>query len=166
MLENEKDVEVASNDTQKLIDEAVAQALAKAKEEAESKFNNAMAKARVEKEKEIAKIREDATLTAEEKAKKEKEEELALTKEENARLKSEIKNKTINEKLVENKLPAFFKNDVRLINATDDELDATIKIITKEFEETKVVSQHGTTPPKGTSGKNTLESELERLKNL
>lgn len=166
MLENEKDVEVASNDTQKLIDEAVAQALAKAKEEAESKFNNAMAKARVEKEKEIAKIREDATLTAEEKAKKEKEEELALTKEENARLKSEIKNKTINEKLVENKLPAFFKNDVRLINATDDELDATIKIITKEFEETKVVNQHGTTPPKGTSGKNTLESELERLKNL
>lgn len=148
---------------QKLIDEAVAQAVAKANEEAESKFNNAMAKARVEKEKEIAKIKESATLTAEEKAKKEKEEELIATQEENARLKTEIKNKIINEKLVESKLPAFFKNDVRLINATDTELDATIKVIAKEYEETKVVNQRGTPPPMGTSGTQTTEDGIKEL---
>lgn len=151
---------------QKLIDEAVAQALAKAKEEAEAKLNNLMAKARLEKEKEIAKIKEDATLTAEEKAKREKEEELTTTKEENARLKTEIKNKIINEKLAESKLPSFFKHDVRLINATETELDAIVKTISKEYEDTKVVNQHGTTPPKGTSGSNTLDGEIERLKTL
>ncbi len=172
MLLDEKGNPIAegTNDTtvEEKIKEAVAEALKKAKEEHEARFNQQMAKMRKEKDDAVIKAKEEVLLSAEEKAKKEKEEELKETQEENARLKRTIKEKTIAEKLAEQELPIFLKNDSRLVNGKDEEIEDVVKLIAKEFKEATVNKSKGTPPPLGTGlgSQGSGTNEIERLMKL
>ena len=163
-MPNEEEITTASSEEQqKKIDEAVAKALAKAKEENEAKLNAIMAKTRIENEKALAKAKEEASLTAEEKAKKVQKEEFKATKEELERLKNELKTKTINEKLNERQLPHFFRNDVRLINSNGEEIDKVVDTIAKEWKEVSLPSQKGTPAPSG-KGVGSSDTKQEKYK--
>ena len=163
MTDETKNTNASSEETKKQIEEAVAQALAKAKEESEAKLNALMAKTRIENEKALAKAKEEASLTAEEKAKKEQEEEFKSAKEELERLKSELKSKTINEKLNERQLPPFFKNDIRIINSNDEEIDKVVETIAKEWKEVSSSGSKGTPAPNG-KGIGSADTKAEKFK--
>lgn len=51
-----------------------------------------------------------------------------------AELRSFKKGKVIEERLAKEGLPTFLKNDARLLNASDDDFDKTLKEVKKEYE--------------------------------
>jgi len=155
------------------IDEAVKKATDEVSAKLVKEHNEQMAqqriKAKEEQEKAVKKAVDEANLSAEEKAKKEVEEQRKLEQEELAQLRLEKKINDRAKKLAESELPDFFKNDSRLINAKDEDVDEVIKTIKEEY--TKVLPKGATTStninattPSG--GKSKEEQELERLRNL
>lgn len=118
--------------------EAITKAIAERELELKKKHDEEMAqlriKAKAEKEDAIKKAEENAKLTADEKAKKEFEEQRKKDDEELAQLRLEKKLNERREKLVKAGVPEVFKNDSRLINADDGDLDTVIKTIESDWK--------------------------------
>ena len=120
--------------------EAELQALldAKATEVTDSltaKHNSDMANLRKKHEEEIKKTKEQANLTAEQLAEQRAKEQQEHDAQELNELRQFKKNTVLSEKLKKEGLPDFFKNDTRLLNAEDGNLDKVIKDIKKEYEQ-------------------------------
>lgn len=152
------------------VEEQIALAVEKTNAEWEAKFNakvNEIAKSTRER---YAKEAEKEKMSAEERAKVEYEERInTLTEELNAH-KTEIKTRKINEAILQNELPQYYKNDVRLINADDTNFDKVIKSIKSEHNEyLKSVLNKGvksTAPDSSgtqTSGNSTQKSILAKV---
>lgn len=118
--------------------EAIAKAVAEKQAELEKKHNEDMANLRIkskqEKDEAVKKAEENAKLTAEEKAKKELEEQQKAEHDELVALRQEKKLNERAKKLVDAGVPEMFKNDSRLINAEDNEVDNVIKTIGEEWK--------------------------------
>ena len=146
------------------IEEQIAQAVEKTNAEWEAKFNakvNEIAKSTRER---YAKEAEKEKMSAEERAKVEYEERInTLTEELNAH-KTEIKTRKINEAILQNELPQYYKNDVRLINADETNFDKIVKSIKAEHNEyLKSVLKTGvkSTAPES-SGTQTSDNSLQK----
>lgn len=100
------------------------------KAELESKHNATMTKVRKDHENEINKLK----LNEEDRLKAEKEEQEKALAEELTSLRAFKRDTIISKRLEKEQLPAYFKNDSRLINANDDkELDTAIKSIKTDY---------------------------------
>ena len=166
---------LTEEELQKKIDEAVKKATEETSAKLEKAHNESMAqqriKAKEEQEKAVAKAVAEANLSAEEKAKKEIEEQRKAEQEELAQLRLEKKVNDRAKKLAEAELPDFFKNDTRLINAEDEQVDEVIKTIKEEYSKVlpkgaTISTNVMTNTPSGQPQKTKEQLELERLRKL
>ena len=112
---------------------------AKVKEETEklvSKHNGEMATMRQRHDAELKKAKEEANLSAEELAKRKVEEQNEIQQKELSELRAYKKSSELSQKLEKAGLPTYFKNDTRLLNANDNDVDGVIKEVKKEYEAT------------------------------
>lgn len=116
---------------QELIDAKISEAV----DTLTAKHNSDMANMRKKHESELAKAKEQANMSAEELAKRKMEEQQKANEEELAELRTYKKQSIISTKLSEAKLPQYFKNDSRLLNAEEGDYDKVIKNISKEYAE-------------------------------
>ena len=120
---------------EKTLQEQIDEAVAKTNAEWEAKFQakvNEIAKATRER---YAKEAEREKMTAEEKVKADYEDKITSLTEELGKKTKEIKDRKINEAILSNELPSYYKNDIRLINADDENFDKVIKDIKTEHND-------------------------------
>lgn len=113
--------------TQSELDAKIKEAVDTATESLISKHNGEMAKMR----KENTDLR-NASKTQEQL----KEEQDQAVQNELNELRAFKKGKVIEEKLAKENMPSYFKNDARLLNASDDDFDKTLAKVKKEYEAT------------------------------
>ena len=99
-----------------------------------AKHNSDMANMRKKHDDEIAKVKNQANMSAEQIAEQKYKEQQEHDAQELAELRQFKKNTVLGEKLKKEGLPDYFKNDTRLLNAEDGNIDKVIKDIKKEFE--------------------------------
>lgn len=171
-MENNELKSYSQEELDKAIQEAVSKAVSEATETQTKKHNEEMAqlriKAKAEQEKAIEKAKEDATLSADELAKKKVEEDIKAKDLELSELRTFKKQAEIEKSLADNQLPAFFKNDSRLLNASDDERAEVIKTIKEEYTQTLPSGSTVDTNvvATGNAGKSKADQELESFRNL
>ena len=166
---------LTEEELQKKIDEAVKKATDETTAKLVKEHNENMAqqriKAKEEQEKAVKKAVDEANLTAEQKAQKELEEQRKADQEELAQLRLEKKVNDRAKKLSEAELPDFFKNDTRLLNAEDEQVDDVIKTIKEEWSKVlpkgaTVSTNVVTDTPSGQTKKTKEQLELERARKL
>jgi len=149
MAEEEKVAVTEEEKIAKAKADAKAEAIAELEETYKKKFNETSAAERKSYEKKLA----DSKLSQEELIKKEREDEFNRLTEENKALKGE-KSKMLREQVItKNQLPNHYLNDVRLLNAKDEELPEIAKTLQKEHTEyVKELTKGsvGNTAPKST----------------
>lgn len=115
---------------QDLIDAKVNEAVDKLN----AKHNGEMATMRQKHDAELKKAKEQANLSAEEIAQQKIKEQQEADQKELAELRAYKKSGEISKRLAKEGLPDFFKNDTRLLNAEDGDLDKVVKDIKKEYD--------------------------------
>lgn len=100
-----------------------------------AKHNSDMANARKKYDDDIRKAKEQANLTAEELAQQKIKEQQEADQKELSELRQYKKSAEISSRLAKEGLPSYFKNDTRLLNASDDELDKVVKVVKSEYEQ-------------------------------
>lgn len=172
------EIKMTQEELDKKIEEAVNKAKAEQEAELKRKHDGEMAQLRMsEKEKldkAVKKAQDEANLTAEERAKKaleekqkQDEEERKAKDQELEELRSKVKMRERADKLKEAGVPDIFKNDTRLLNAKDEEVDEVIKTIQKEFSQIAPKSAIIDTNVHGGNGqqKTAEELQLEQARN-
>ena len=121
--------------TEQELNDLIAAKVQEATAEQEAKHNGQMATLRKKYDDDLKKAKEQAGKTAEELAKERIKEQQEHDAQELTELRQFKKNTVLSEKLKKEGLPDFFKNDTRLLNAEDGNLDKVIKDIKKEYEQ-------------------------------
>ena len=133
---DENTITLTQEELQTKIDEAISVAT----QDLVKKHNTEMYNAR----KEIKELK-NANLSQEEIEQKVREEQDESLRNELAELRSFKKQSVLADKLAKEGLPAYFKNDYRLLNAEEGDLDKAIKVVKKEYEDSLPKgSQHST----------------------
>ena len=112
---------------------------AKVQEKAEqltAQHNGQMANLRKKYDDDLKKAKEQAGLTAEQLAEEKIKEQNEARDRELNELRAYKKSSVLTEKLAKEGLPTYFKNDTRLLNAEDGDIDKVIKDVKKEYEAT------------------------------
>ena len=161
--------------TEQELNDLIDQKVTEATEKLAAKHNGEMANQRKKFDEDLKKAREQANLSAEERVREQiKEQEEAKEKELNE-LRSYKKATELSQKLAKEGLPDFFKNDSRLLNAEDGNVDKVIKTIKSEFEQslpkgarhsTVVQTQQRGNTTAGDSRQEAFEKMGEALKNI
>ena len=102
--------------------------------ELEAKHNGQMATLRKKYDDDLRKAKEQAGLTAEQLAQEKIKEQYDADQKELTELRAYKKSSEIAQRLAKENLPSYFKNDTRLLNASDSELDKVIKEVKKEYD--------------------------------
>lgn len=121
---------------QGIIDNAVSVALEGAKKEYEGKLNSGMASLRKENDTKLAKAKSDYEASVDVEAEKKATEKINAFMEEYNSLKAFKKSSDLSQRLAKEGLPDYFKNDSRLLNASDENFDKVIKSVKSEYEAT------------------------------
>lgn len=121
--------------TEQELNDLVEAKVNEATEKLVAKHNSDMANARKKYDDDIRKVKEQANLTAEELAQQKIKDQQEADQKELAELRSYKKSAEISSRLAKEGLPSYFKNDTRLLNASDDELDKVIKVVKSEYEQ-------------------------------
>ena len=121
--------------TEQELNDLIAAKVQEATAEQEAKHNGQMATLRKKYDDDLKKAKEQAGKTAEELAQERIKEQQEHDAQELTELRQFKKNTVLSEKLKKEGLPDFFKNDTRLLNAEDGNLDKVIKDIKKEYEQ-------------------------------
>lgn len=169
-MEEKETITLTAEELEEKVKEAVEKAVAETTETLSKKHSDDMAqqrkKAKADQEKAVSEAVANANLSAEERATKKLEEERRAEQEELAQLRLEKKINDRANKLKEKGLPDFLKNDSRLLNAEEGEVDDVISAIEKEYKgslpQGAVID---TNVNGGSSGKN-KNAELERIRKL
>ncbi len=135
--------------TQEELQTKIDDAISVATQDLIKKHNTEMYNAR----KEIKELK-NANLSQEEIEQRIREEQDTQIKQELADLRAFKKQSVLVDRLAKEGLPSYFKNDSRLLNAEDGELDKAIKAVKKEYEDSlpkgnthsTVISQSGQQP--------------------
>ena len=122
---------------QGIIDNAVSVALEGAKKEYDGKLNSGMASVRKDYDSKLAKVKSDYEASVDVEAEKKATEKVNAFMEEYNSLKAFKKSSDLSQRLAKEGLPDFFKNDARLLNATDDTFDKMLKQVKSEYEATQ-----------------------------
>jgi len=127
-----------------------------------AKHNGEMATQRKKYEDSLKKAQEQANMSAEERAQQlAKEENEAKDKELNE-LRAFKKSSDLAQRLAKEKLPTYFKNDSRLMNADETNIDKVIKDIRKEYEASLPKgATHSTVVQTGCGNNNTAANEKD-----
>jgi hypothetical protein len=170
-MEDNETITLTAEELDEKIKDAVEKAVAETTETLNKKHSDEMAqqrkKAKADTEKAVEQAVANANLSAEEQAAKKIEEERRAEQEELAQLRLEKKINDRANKLKEKGLPDFFKNDSRLLNANDEEVDSVIATIEKEYKGSLPQGATVSTNVSGTStGGNAQQTELERVRKL
>ena len=120
--------------TEQELNDLIAAKVQEATAEQEAKHNGQMATLRKKYDDDLKKAKEQAGKTAEELAQERIKEQQEHDAQELTELRQFKKNTVLSEKLKKEGLPDFFKNDVRLLNAEEGNVDKVIKDIKKEFD--------------------------------
>ena len=120
--------------TEQELNDLIAAKVQEKADEMTAQHNGAMANMRKKYESDLAKAKEQAGKTAEELAQERIKEQQEHDAQELTELRQFKKNTVLSEKLKKEGLPDFFKNDTRLLNAEDGDVDKVIKDIKKEFD--------------------------------
>ena len=120
-------------------DEAELQALLDAREQEvtermKSKHDGEMASMRKKYDDEVKKAKEQANMSAEQIAEQKYKEQQENDAKELAELRTYKKENELGKRLAKEGLPEHFKNDIRLLNAEDGDLDKAIKDVKKDYE--------------------------------
>ena len=107
-----------------------------ATEKLTAQHNGQMATLRKKYDDDLKKAKEQAGLTAEQLAEEKIKEQNEARDRELSELRAYKKSSILTEKLAKEGLPNYFKNDTRLLNAEDGDLDKAIKDVKKEYEST------------------------------
>ena len=110
---------------------------ARVKEATESlvaQHNGQMANMRKKYDEDIKKVKEQANMTAEEIAAQKIKEQQEADQQELTELRAYKRSSVISGKLAKEGLPDFLKNDTRLLNASEGDLDKVIKDVKKDYE--------------------------------
>lgn len=152
---------------EKTLQEQIDEAVAKTNAEWEAKFQakvNEIAKSTRER---YAKEAEREKMTAEEKVKADYEDKITNLTEELGKKNKEIKDRKINEAILSNELPSYYKNDIRLLNADDENFDKVIKDIKSEHNDyLKTILQQNvksTSPNVQRDNENTSKDTREKV---
>ncbi len=121
--------------TEQELNDLIAAKVQEATAEQEAKHNGQMATLRKKYDDDLKKAKEQAGKTAEELAQEKIKEQQEAKDNELNELRAFKKNAILTEKLKKEGLPDFFKNDTRLLNAEDGNVDKVIKDIKKEYEQ-------------------------------
>ena len=120
--------------TEQELNDLIAAKVQEKADELTAQHNGQMANMRKKYEGDLAKAKEQANMTAEQLAAEKVKEQQEHDAQELAELRQFKKNSVLTEKLKKEGLPEFFKNDTRLLNAEDSNVDKVIKDIKKEFD--------------------------------
>ena len=121
--------------TEQELNDLIAAKVQEATAEQEAKHNGQMATLRKKYDDDLKKAKEQVGKTAEELAQERIKEQQEHDAQELTELRQFKKNTVLSEKLKKEGLPDFFKNDTRLLNAEDGNVDKVIKDIKKEYEQ-------------------------------
>lgn len=163
-----EEITLTEEELQKRIDDAVSKKTEEIKAENDEKFASYRKKRDEQEQKAVAKAVEDAKLSTEDLEKKKHEEENKQKEEELAELRAFKKSAILEAKLTEKGLPSFFKNDSRLLNSKDEEIDDVITTIESEYRAVVPKTQGATinTNLGGGKEKTPEETQLEYNRNL
>ena len=120
--------------TEQELNDLIAVKVQEKADELTAQHNGQMANLRKKYDDDLKKAKEQAGKTAEELAQEKIKEQQEEKDNELNELRQFKKNAILTEKLKKEGLPDFFKNDTRLLNAEDGNVDKVIKDIKKEFE--------------------------------
>lgn len=170
-MEDKETITLTAEELDEKIKEAVEKAVAETTDTLQKKHSDDMAqqrkRAKEEKEKAVNDAVANANLSAEEKAKKQVEEERKAEQAELAQLRLEKKINDRANKLKEKGLPDFLKNDSRLLNAENEQVDEVISAIEKEYKGSLPQGANIDTNVSGSGSKKSQEqAEKERLRKL
>ena len=121
--------------TEQELNDLIAAKVQEKADELTAKHNSDMASQRIKYENDIKKAKEQANMTAEQLAQEKIKEQQEAKENELNELRTFKKNAILTEKLKKEGLPDFFKNDTRLLNAEEGNVDKVIKDIKKEYEQ-------------------------------
>ena len=151
--------------TEQELNDLIAAKVQEATAEQEAKHNGQMATLRKKYDDDLKKAKEQAGKTAEEIAQERIKEQQEHDAQELAELRQFKKNTVLSEKLKKEGLPDFFKNDTRLLNAEEGNVDKVIKDIKKEYEQYQPKgATHSTVVQTNTTSGNTQASDKEQAK--
>ena len=122
--------------TEQELNDLIADAVKTEVEKLTAKHNGEMATMRQKYDAEVKKAKEQANMTADEIAQQKIKEQQEATLQELNDLRAYKKSTQLGERLAKENLPAYFKNDTRLLSAEDGDLDKVIKDVKKEYEAT------------------------------
>lgn len=153
---------------QAIVDDAVK----KAKDSFQSEYNEKFYKARKDYEDKINDLKKQQELGKEEYAKQKIAEQQKADQLELEDLRKFKKTAILGERLAKEGLPSYFKNDSRLISATDETIDSVLKTVKSEYEATlpkgnqysSVVQTNtgGVPPASDKDGLNAMSKALEK----
>lgn len=162
--------------TEQELNDLIAAKVQEKADELTAQHNGQMANMRKKYDDDIKKAKEQAGKTAEEIAQEKIKEQQEHDAQELNELRQFKKNAVLSEKLKKEGLPDFFKNDSRLLNAEDGDLDKVIKDIKKEYEQyqpkgathsTVIPTQNQTVPQSKQDGKDAAYEKMgDALKKL
>ena len=121
--------------TEQELNDLIAAKVQEKADELTAKHNGEMATQRKKYDDDLKKAKEQAGKTAEEIAQEKIKEQQERDAQELTELRQFKKNTVLGEKLKKEGLPDYFKNDTRLLNAEDGDLDKVIKDIKKDYEQ-------------------------------
>ena len=120
--------------TEQELNDLIAQKVQEKADEMTAKHNSEMANQRKKFDDEVKKAKEQAGKTAEELAQEKIKEQQEADQKELNELRAYKKSGEISKRLAKEGLPDFLKNDTRLLNAEEGDLDKVIKDVKKDFE--------------------------------
>ena len=120
--------------TEQELNDLIAQKVQEKTDELTAKHNGEMASQRKKFDDDLKKAKEQAGKTAEELAQEKIKEQQEADQKELNELRAYKKSGEISKRLAKEGLPDFFKNDTRLLNAEDGDLDKVVKDIKKEYD--------------------------------
>lgn len=151
--------------TEQELNDLIAAKVQEKADELTAKHNGEMATQRKKYDDDLKKAKEQAGKTAEEIAQEKIKEQQEHDAQELAELRTFKKNTVLSEKLKKEGLPDFFKNDTRLLNAEEGNVDKVIKDIKKEYEQYQPKgATHSTVVQTNTTSGNTQASDKEQAK--
>ena len=145
--------------TEQELQTMISDAVKVAVDELTSKHNGEMATLRTKHANELKKVKDEASMSAEELASKRAEELAQANAQELADLRAFKRETLIKDKITSAGLPAYFVHDSRLLSAEEGDIDKVIKTVKSEYEGTlpkgnthSTVVQTGGQTPKDTTG--------------
>ena len=120
--------------TEQELNDLIAAKVQEKADELTAQHNGQMANMRKKYDDDIKKAKEQANKSAEEIAAEKIKEQQDADQKELAELRAYKKSGELSKRLAKEGLPDYFKNDTRLLNAEDGDIDKVVKDIKKEYE--------------------------------